>query len=99
MQYIRGEPRAVSCGYDRYLKNYDFTTPAYRLFTDATVTVAGQDFQVHKHVLADASPVFERMFSSDMLEGKLGLPSTSCTATCCSGSCVNSLGHVVSTSK
>lgn len=40
-----------------------------RLFTDATIVVEGHTLHVHRAVLAAASPVFERMFSSDMQEG------------------------------
>ena len=43
--------------------------PFHHNFTDTTVVVEGQAFQVHKAVLANSSPVFERMFSSAMLEG------------------------------
>ncbi|KAL3143280.1 hypothetical protein ABBQ38_002123 [Trebouxia sp. C0009 RCD-2024] len=41
-----------------------------RLFTDATIVVEGHTLQAHRAVLAAASPVFERMFSSHMQEGK-----------------------------
>ena len=41
-----------------------------RLFTDATIVVEGQALPVHRAVLAAASPVFERMFSSHMQEGE-----------------------------
>ena len=40
-----------------------------RLFTDAVVLVEGQTLHAHRAVLAVASPVFERMFSSHMQEG------------------------------
>ncbi len=43
------------------------------LFTDATITVGDQDFQVHRAVLAAASPYFECMFRSEMQEGKVCL--------------------------
>ncbi len=43
------------------------------LFTDATITVGDQDFQVHRAVLAAASPYFECMFRSGMQEGKVCL--------------------------
>lgn len=41
-----------------------------RLFTDATIVVEGIALHAHRAVLAAASPVFERMFSSHMQEGK-----------------------------
>ena len=41
-----------------------------RLFTDATIVVEGKTLHVHRAVLAAASPVFERMFSSHMQEGE-----------------------------
>jgi hypothetical protein len=53
--------------FDSHLVNYEKASH-HRLFTDATVTVDGHDFQLHKHVLATGSPVFERMFSSEMQE-------------------------------
>lgn len=43
-----------------------------RLFTDATIVVGGQTLHAHRAVLAAASPVFERMFSSHMQEGEHG---------------------------
>ncbi len=55
--------------FDPHLVNYEKASH-HRLFTDATVTVEGRDFQLHKHVLATVSPVFERMFSSEMQEGE-----------------------------
>lgn len=42
-----------------------------RLFTDATILVEGQILHAHRAVLAVASPVFERMFSSHMQEGRM----------------------------
>ena len=44
-----------------------------QLFTDATILVQGQQLHVHRAVLAAVSPVFQRMFSSQMQEG--GTPS------------------------
>ena len=41
-----------------------------RLFTDATIRVEGHTLHAHRAVLAAASPVFERMFSSHMQEGE-----------------------------
>lgn len=41
-----------------------------RLFTDATIVVEGIALHAHRAVLAAASPVFERMFSSHMQEGE-----------------------------
>lgn len=44
-----------------------------RLFTDATIVVEGQTLHAHRAVLAAASPVFERMFCSQMQEGEHGV--------------------------
>ncbi len=64
------EAKLYSCGvFDSQLANYEKASH-HRLFTDATVTVDGRNFQLHKHVLATSSPVFERMFSSEMQEGE-----------------------------
>lgn len=41
-----------------------------QLFTDATLVVQGQKLHAHRAVLAAASPVFLRMFSSPMQEGE-----------------------------
>ena len=41
-----------------------------QLFTDATIEVDGRVWPVHRATLACASPVFESMFSSHMLEGE-----------------------------
>ncbi len=41
-----------------------------QLFTDATIEVDGRVWAVHRATLACASPVFESMFSSNMLEGE-----------------------------
>ena len=41
-----------------------------QLFTDATILVEGHTLPAHRAVLAAASPVFERMFSSHMQEGQ-----------------------------
>ena len=41
-----------------------------RLFTDAAIMVEGKTLHVHRAVLAAASPVFQRMFSSHMQEGE-----------------------------
>ena len=49
--------------------NCQLATPLHPSFTDFTITVDGQDFQLHKAVLAAASPVFERMLLSSMQEG------------------------------
>ena len=46
-----------------------------QLFTDATISVQGQTLRAHRAVLAAASPVFERMFSSQMQEGIVSLQS------------------------
>jgi len=40
-----------------------------QLFTDATIEVDGRVWAVHRATLACASPVFESMLSSNMLEG------------------------------
>ena len=40
------------------------------VFTDATIEVDGRVWAVHRATLACASPVFESMFSSNMLEGE-----------------------------
>ncbi len=62
--------------HDRYLvddklRNFQLATASHRdLFTDAVITVGGRDFEVHRAVLANASPYFERMFSTQMQEGK-----------------------------
>ncbi|DBA99933.1 TPA: hypothetical protein ACH3X1_013814 [Trebouxia sp. C0004] len=56
---------------DFHLRNYEKSSH-HRLFTDATVTVGGLNFQLHKHVLATGSPIFARMFSSEIQEGKTG---------------------------
>lgn len=39
-----------------------------RLFTDCTISVSGEHIKCHRAVLAYASPVFRRMFESDMRE-------------------------------
>ncbi len=65
------EPGTLHYLFDAHLKNHEVPAASQHLFTDATVTVHGQEFQVHKHVLASTSPVFERMFSSEMLEGEI----------------------------
>lgn len=39
-------------------------------FADFTFIVGGQKFKVHKNILAAASPVMKRMFTSDMEEAK-----------------------------
>lgn len=44
-----------------------------QLFSDATIQVEGQTLHAHRAVLAAASPVFERMFSSQMQEGQRSL--------------------------
>lgn len=41
-----------------------------QLFTDATLVVEGKRLHAHRAVLAAASPVFLRMFSSQMQEGE-----------------------------
>lgn len=46
-------------------------------YTDITFCVEGQEFQLHKAVLAAASPVFDRMFRSNMQEGVI-LPCLDC---------------------
>ena len=38
------------------------------LFTDLTIKCGGEEFKVHKAVLASQSPVFRRMLESDMKE-------------------------------
>ncbi|CAK0814314.1 unnamed protein product [Prorocentrum cordatum] len=38
-------------------------------FTDAVIKCSGQEFNVHRAVLASTSEVFDRMFSSSMREG------------------------------
>ena len=40
-----------------------------RLFPDATVTVGGEEFKVHRTILSAQSMYFERLFSSCMLGG------------------------------
>ena len=44
-------------------------TQLCRLFPDATVTVEGVDFPVHRSILSAHSMFFERLFSSCMQEG------------------------------
>ena len=39
-----------------------------KLFTDLTIKCGGEEFKVHKAVLASQSPVFRRMLESDMKE-------------------------------
>ena len=56
------------CHFDSHWVNYEKASH-HRLFTDATVTVDGHNFQLHKHMLVTGSPVFERMLSSEMQEG------------------------------
>ena len=41
---------------------------ADKLFTDLTIKCGGEEFKVHKAVLASQSPVFRRMLESDMKE-------------------------------
>ena len=58
-----------------------------QLFTDATLVVQGHSIPVHRAVLAANSPVFYRMFTCQMSEGKLSMPDigsvfcTSCSQT------------------
>ena len=40
-----------------------------RLFPDATLTVGGEEFKVHRTILSAQSMYFERLFNSCMLEG------------------------------
>ena len=39
-----------------------------KLFTDMTIKCGDEEFKVHKAVLASQSPVFRKMFVSDMKE-------------------------------
>ena len=43
---------------------------ADEIFTDLTIKCGGEEFKVHKAVLASQSPVFRRMLESDMKEQK-----------------------------
>ncbi|DBB16690.1 TPA: hypothetical protein ACH3X3_014937 [Trebouxia sp. C0006] len=57
---VRMQAKLYSCGvFDSHLANNEKASH-HRLFTDATVTV--EDRNLHKHVLAAGSPVFDRMF-------------------------------------
>ena len=59
---VRMQAKLYSCRvFDSHLANYEKASH-HRLFTDATVTVEDRNFQLHKHVLAAGSPVFDRMF-------------------------------------
>lgn len=66
--------QAEANGYVRYinglvLRNCRCGTALDPSYTDVTFCVEGQEFQLHKAVLAAASPVFDRMFRSNMQEG------------------------------
>ena len=41
-------------------------------YSDFNIIVQQQNFQVHRNILAAASPVFDKMFSVDMIESKSG---------------------------
>ena len=72
---ITPHPQLYSSRSDRTLRNFQpVSAPQRQLFPDATVSVGGKDFLVHRNVLSAASPYFRCMFSSEMLEGKSCLP-------------------------
>lgn len=78
---------------DSKLRNFQLATASHQnLFTDATIIVGGHDFWVHRAVLANASPYFERMFSTEMQEGE-----TACYlyATLLSSDRVSITAHVI----
>lgn len=68
---IASHPQTFRRTSDSHLNNFQPMPASQRqLFPDATVTVGGKDFLVHRNVLAAASPYFHCMFSSEMLEGE-----------------------------
>lgn len=67
---IRAEPRKYSRdASSAVLSNCQARAVLHPSYTDFTFSVGGQDFQLHKALLAAASPVFDRMFCSNMQEG------------------------------
>lgn len=67
---IRAQPRKYhrNTG-SAVLKNCQAGAGMHPSYTDFTFSVGGQNFQLHKALLAAASPVFDRMFCSNMQEG------------------------------
>ncbi len=68
---------------DSSIMRYDMATASQAMFnkmcTDATIIMDDRSWAVHRAVLACASPVFQRMFSSGMQEGDSSLNCVKCS--------------------